>query len=103
MPSGSDLGQFPTIFDDAPDDIHRASDMPHVENLTSPLDSAIQKSWKRIPCVSNQIGVTLESNLKHGPRVKYLAILDAPRTVYLPHLTRRHIPDIIHASTNDCR
>ena len=43
MPSGWDFGQFPTIFDDVPDDMHCTSDIPHVENLTSPLDSVNPK------------------------------------------------------------
>ena len=51
-----------------------------MENLTHPLDSAGPKVMETNPSVSNQIGITLKSNLKHGPRVKYLAIIDALRT-----------------------
>ena len=43
MPSGWDFRRFPTIFDDVPDDMRRASDMRRMENLTHPLDSANPK------------------------------------------------------------
>ena len=43
MPSADDFGRFSTIFDDVPGDMHRASDMRHVENLTHPLDSVNPK------------------------------------------------------------
>ena len=49
MPSGWDFGRFPTIFDDAPDDMHCASDMRRVENLTPPLDSAGPKVMETNP------------------------------------------------------
>ena len=49
MPSGWDFGRFPTILDDVPDDMHCASDMRHVENLTLPLDSAGPKVMETNP------------------------------------------------------
>ena len=49
MPSGWDFERFPTIFDDVPDDMRRASDMRHMENLTHPLDSAGPKVMETNP------------------------------------------------------
>ena len=49
MPSGWDFGRFPTIFDDVSDDMRRASDMRHMENLTHPLDSASPKVMETNP------------------------------------------------------
>ena len=43
MPNGWDFERFPTISDDVPDDMRRASDMRHVENLNHLLDSANPK------------------------------------------------------------
>ena len=43
MSSGWDFSRFSTIFDDVPDDMRRASDIRHMENLTRPLDSANPK------------------------------------------------------------
>ena len=40
MAIGWDFRQFPTIFDDAPDDIHCTSDIRYMVNLTHPFDSA---------------------------------------------------------------
>ena len=41
---------FRTIFDDVPDDMRRASDMRHVENLTHLLDSANSKLESKLEC-----------------------------------------------------
>ena len=49
MPSGWDFERFPTIFYDIPDDMHRASDMRCMENLTYPLDSANPKVTETNP------------------------------------------------------
>ena len=78
MPSGCDFGRFPTIFDDVPGDMHCASDMPHVENLTPPLDSANPKVMEMSPMRVKPDHT--RGKPKHGPRVKYLAIFDALRT-----------------------
>ena len=100
MPDGCDFGQFPTIFDDVPDDMHCASDMRCMENLTTPIDFASPK--------------VMETNLMrvepdwYHTRVKPQTWAsgevsgDSRRTAHRPRLTRRHIPDIIHTSTNDC-
>ena len=100
MASGWDFGQFPTIFDDVPDDMHRASDMPHVENLTSPLDSANPKVTEMNP-------MRVKPEWYHT-RVKPQTWSpgevsgDYRRTAHRPRLTHHHIPDIIHTSTNNC-
>ena len=60
--------------------MHRASDMPHVENLTHPLDSAGPKVMEMNPMRVEPDWCHTRVKLKHGPWVKYLAILDAPRT-----------------------
>ena len=53
-------------FEDVPDDMHRDLDIRHMENLTPPLDSANPKVMETNPRRVKQIGVTLESNRKHG-------------------------------------
>ena len=47
MGTGWDFGRFPTIFDDIPDDMHRAPDMRHMENLTTPIASASPNVMER--------------------------------------------------------
>ena len=101
MPSGWDFRQFQTISDEVPDDMHCASDMRHVENLTLPLDSAGPKVMETNP-------MRVEPDRYHT-RVKPQTWSpgevsgDFRRTAHRPRLTHRHIPDIIHASTNTCR
>ena len=49
MPIGWDFRQFLTLSDNFPDDMHRASDMRRMENLTPPLDSANPKVMEMNP------------------------------------------------------
>ena len=85
MHSGWDFGQFPMIFDDIPDDMHRASDMRRMENLTPPLDSASPKVMEMNP-------MRVEPERYHT-RVKPQTWSpgevsgDSRRTAYRPHLT----------------
>ena len=80
--------------------MHRASDMPHVENRTLPLDSAGPKVTEMNP-------MRVEPERCHT-RVKPQTWSpgevsgDSRHTTHRPCLTHRHIPDIIHASTNNC-
>ena len=101
MITGWDFGQSPTIYYYVPDDMRRASDICCVENLTCPHDSISSNVMETNP-------KRVEPDWYHT-RVKPQTWSPGEvsgafrRTAHRPCLTRRHIPDIIHESTNDCR